>query len=571
VVAASGARRRLTAIAGVVTAIAIAAAAVAWLRSRSSTEQRAVSSPAPVTRPTPVPLLKRVAVGAFENRTGDGSLDSLGKQIEDRTAEVLAQIGRVEVVSGPESAEAVVQGAYAKQGGTIELRAELRSVAGKKLMATAGPVELPTGRAREVIERLAQDTAGRVASYADPFLAPIGHAIHLPNLAAYREYVQAIELRHRGETARSLQHFEKGAELDPGFILAPLRVSYDYFNRSQYEEAASVCEKLIKLQSGFTPVERALTEEMESRLRGDRRSAYEAIRRAAELAPGFNQLPLRAGILQVQRNLPREALTWFAQTDPEAPEVPAMWWAYWAGRTEALHMVGEHARELEEAQQGRRQSPASLILLSFEVRALAALGRTGEVEAVLREASSLTSDWDAGLTAGDRKRLAADELLAHGHIQASGAALEQAEEWFRSRPPPEATLEIVRSGLWNVLYRRGKLNEARALGEALRREFPKSVEYLGRCGALAARQARPDEAQKISNQLRDLDRKYLFGEHTLWRSRIAALLGDREIALKLLREAFAQGAAFGVWLHRDVDFESLQGDPGFRELLQPRG
>lgn len=67
------------------------------------------------------------------------------------------------------------------------------------------------------------------------------------------------------------------------------------------------------------------------------------------------------------------------------------------------------------------------------------------------------------------------------------------------------------------------------------------------------------------------DRPYLFGRHTLWRARIAAVLNERSDALTLLREAFAQGEAYGAWLHADAAFESLRGDAGFRELLEPKG
>jgi len=168
-------------------------------------------------------------------------------------------------------------------------------------------------------------------------------------------------------------------------------------------------------------------------------------------------------------------------------------------------------------------------------------------------------------------RAAAYELLAHGHRSAVGAALEEAEAWYRNRPASEAKQESVRSGLWAVLYASQQWDEARRLGEALRRKFPENVEYLGRIGALAARQQRRDEAQRIADQLRNLDRKYLVGGHTLWRARIATLLGDHGAALELLREAFAQGVPYGIWLHRDPDLEPLRGDPGFRELLEPRG
>jgi serine/threonine protein kinase/tetratricopeptide (TPR) repeat protein len=566
----AGRQRRVMAVLGLGVSLLAVGGGVAWLRGQRLKEGAKPTAPlvAPVTRPTPVPLLKRVAVGVFDNRTGDPSLDSLGRQLAGGMAEVLGQIGRVEVATAVESAEAIVQGAYAKQGGMIELRAELVSVAGKTLIATAGPVETPVARAKEAIDRLAQDTAGRVASYADPFLAPMAHAIHLPNLAAYREYIQGKERLDHGDRARALPHLEKAAVLDPGFALAMVRASGAHRSLSQHAQGEVICQKLTARGSELTPLERALVSFEESMLKGDRRAAYEAQRRALELAPAWNAFRWNAGYQALWLNRPREALVFFGQTDPEAPEGPPVFF-YWSLPTQALHMLSEHDRELEQAQQGRQQARASLWGLGYEAQALAALGRTAEVETRLREASSLASDSDAN--AGDQMRVVADELRAHGHGPSAHAALDQAEAWYRGRSASEAKTSALREGLVATLYRRGQWDEARALSEALTREFPEHVTYLGRLGTLAARQKRRNEAERIADQLRDLDRKYLLGEQTLWRARIAALLGDHRTALELLREAFAQGQAFGTWLHRDVDLEPLRGDPGLRELLEPRG
>ncbi len=52
---------------------------------------------------------------------------------------------------------------------------------------------------------------------------------------------------------------------------------------------------------------------------------------------------------------------------------------------------------------------------------------------------------------------------------------------------------------------------------------------------------------------------YLRGSHTLWRARIAALLGNRDEAVQILRPAFREGVGHGLWIHIDADLESLRG------------
>ena len=67
-----------------------------------------------------------------------------------------------------------------------------------------------------------------------------------------------------------------------------------------------------------------------------------------------------------------------------------------------------------------------------------------------------------------------------------------------------------------------------------------------------------------------MKRPYLFGRHTVWRARIQALLGERDAAVALLRDAFARGYPHAHGLHIDLAFASLRDYPPFQELLKPK-
>ena len=56
----------------------------------------------------------------------------------------------------------------------------------------------------------------------------------------------------------------------------------------------------------------------------------------------------------------------------------------------------------------------------------------------------------------------------------------------------------------------------------------------------------------------------------MWRARIQALLGEREAAVALLREAIARGYPHMHALHTDVDLEALRDYPPFQDLLRPK-
>jgi hypothetical protein len=62
-----------------------------------------------------------------------------------------------------------------------------------------------------------------------------------------------------------------------------------------------------------------------------------------------------------------------------------------------------------------------------------------------------------------------------------------------------------------------------------------------------------------------------FGRESYWQACIAALLGEKERAMTLLHDAYTQGRAFTIWLHRDMDLEPLRDYPPFQELLRPKG
>ena len=102
-------------------------------------------------------------------------------------------------------------------------------------------------------------------------------------------------------------------------------------------------------------------------------------------------------------------------------------------------------------------------------------------------------------------------------------------------------------------------------------EDPEDVIFKGALGALAARRGDDEEARRISRELETTDQKYLFGWHTYNRACIRALLGERDVAVKLFQDSFEQGRPFGIHIPRDIDLEGLSDYPPFQELLEPKG
>ena len=239
------------------------------------------------------------------------------------------------------------------------------------------------------------------------------------------------------------------------------------------------------------------------------------------------------------------------------------WYYYWGNFTFAHHMLGNHKKELKVARRGRKQYPELLSTLWYEVRALAALGRIKEINKLLDECLNLPPqrDW----TPAGVMRNAAHELRVHGYKEEALEIAEHAISWYKAHKD-----EDYRSSLAWTIYVAERWEEAQAIYEDLHQEFPDNVNYLGAIGALAVRMGNKEEALKISDQLKNIQRPYLFGFHTYWRACIAVLLDEKELAMRLLREALGQGTSY-TGLHPNMNLESLWDYSPFKELIKPKG
>ncbi|UCC74138.1 MAG: hypothetical protein JSV86_06145, partial [Gemmatimonadota bacterium] len=536
-------------------------------------------------------------VAVFENQTGDPSLDPVGRMAQDWITQGLAQTGLVDVVpttaalqsyryveaesGAPQGldrvralaeetgAGTVVWGAYYRQGESIQFQAQITDAAQRKLLsaldAVSGPLESPL----EGIELLRQRVMGVLGELLNPRLGPWAtEARQPPTFEAYNEYAEGAEHFFRRDYREALQHFYQAAALDSTYVVPLSHAVVAHMNLGEYAQAESLANVVNRSREQLSPAMRSLQDWHDAMLRGDWAGTLRAARQAAELAPAWAVAHYAVALSALRVNRPREAVEVLERIDPERGAMRG-WVPYWSVLTAAHHVLGDHRRELEMARRGRRQYPDLLSTLSYEVEALAALGRVAELSERLDE--SFTLPPQSGWTPAGVMRRAAIELRAHGHPEAAREVLERAIAWYRARPSDEAATRGRRYGLARALYLAEQWGEAQSLFEGLAAERPESLNYKGYLGVLAARRGEREGALRIEAQLRRLDRPYLFGDHTYWRACIAALLGERERALSLLRDAFAQGVSYGAYLHAEYDLEPLRDHQPFQELLRPKG
>ena len=96
---------------------------------------------------------------------------------------------------------------------------------------------------------------------------------------------------------------------------------------------------------------------------------------------------------------------------------------------------------------------------------------------------------------------------------------------------------------------------------------PDHLTFLGFLGVVAAREGKRDEALRFDRTLQAMSPRYLYGRHTMWRARIHAVVGERDAAVALVQEAYAQGYPRGGVMHLYPSLMALRDYPPFRELL----
>ena len=550
---------------------------------------------------------KRVVVAVFENQTGDKSLDPVSKMAADWITEGLSRIGSVEVVptslvfelartsQGPEQdkdpvialaeetgAGLVVSGTIYANGPTLQIQAKITDAVANKMIYAVEPANGQRERAMEVLEKIRGRIIEAVAACQSTATDLLAEEARPPIYEAYQEFLLGEELQ-AVDISTEIVRLNRALELDPDFLAPRVLLMAAYYNIGQFAEAAKQLELAETGRARLTPVQRNLMDYWRAVLAGREEEAVRAGREVLKLAPGDVNTVYNLSADLLMTNRPKEALDmlekpihWELLINPRKP----FGCFYFGNITVALHLLGQHERELAEANRCRQIYPDLLPSRWFEVTALVALGRLGEMEKVIQECENLNSRLG---TPGDVMFFASAELRVHSHREDSIKMALRAAEWYRGHQKSAPDPELMRSQTALCLYMAEKWEEARIQFETLAKEHPESLFYRGYLGTLAARRGDRVGAAKILDELLKTDRPYLFGENSYRAACIASQLGENDRAVALLRETVSQGFAqpvssqkgllqwWSMTFHESMDLEPLRGYPPYEELVRPKG
>ena len=549
------ARRRLLWMAGGAAALALFGTALAFL-------------PRPVVTFDP----KRVVVAGFENRTGDSTFAPVSDIAADYVARGLAATGLMHEVYDARAtarevgepvpmgaggglrlakrvgAGTVLSGSYYLEADSLHFEAQLLDGQTGQLIV---PLQPSIGLAREktrVVEQLRQRVMAGLSMVLGSEFDTWQAASLPPTYEAYQEMLAAK--RSGFEFADAAEHLARAAALDTTFTGAQTARAVMLWLSNQCDAVDSIVSRLEPKRHLLPAADMGQLDLAAASCRNDADGALQAVRKALESVPRSLYFTILGSVVALEHLRPEESLEILKRPDVEKLGFSEnSLYNSWLGMT--YHMLGDYRRELA---------------VSGHAGALAALGRVTEAE------QEATRALPAQHTSGDpwpvpmSSECTALELQAHGHPEAARRIRERIIAWYGTAIN-DATRDDTpcMAAYFSVFYYAGRWDAARAGYELLLAKDSTSIKAHAALGALAVRRGDLAEAERMEAWLAAHE-----GARTSRaRARMAALRGQRQRAVDLLREAFEQRLAGRMFLHLDPDFESLRDFPPYRELLGP--
>ena len=523
----------------------------------------------------------RILVAAVESGSGARAPTGIGKLAADQLIAMISRVETADVLTAAvvsSSSDAAIASAR-RSGAALVVEVVSQALASEQLFEARiydtrtrevlyfsphfkATVEQPT----TALDPLAQAVAGAIAAHLDPGFGGLQVTSAPPLLESYLEYWAGGDLLER-DYPRAVSRFQRASRISPGYLLPRLVLVMAYDNQGDRVNVAAQMAQIADNAHRLTTAERLLVEYMRESLAQRSESALRALFEAEKLAP--RSFIINYGIQQEALRL-HKPLVGVAAFDRLPLNDRIRRYNGWrlAALTRSLHLLGEYNREAAESRRAQEYEPGNAFYAQDEVRARAALGDVPGIIKVIDDI--LTTPVTTATPAAVIER-AARELRVHGHRPASLQIANRGVDWLASGQTAAGANVGQRAARARLLYLAERWSDADALFARLASERPESIEYIGYRGAIAARQLDRRRAVAFEQRLQRWDDPDAHGAHTYWRAAIAALLGERDRAVVLLRDAFGQGHDRGLRIHASPEFEALRDYPPFAALVAPSG
>jgi len=458
-------------------------------------------------------------------------------------------------------------------------------VATGRIVRAVGPILAKAGEPVTALDEVRSRVMTALASAINSHAAQAFEAGEIPTYDAYQAYVEGWDAFWHGDGERAKALFLQAAHRDTGFTAAGLAVAVAASNSNQCGPVDSLTRVLHARTPGLNRVDELSLRIAAARCRGRNEEMLRLTLERADLEPGNSGDAMSAVAAALLANRPARALELLGRIDPAvdlAWSTDTTHSGYWGGVAEALDALGRHREELTAADHLLPGAPLTRVWLRGS--ALAALSRSAEVLALLDSALALpveTSD-DLGLAPFTDGRpeytvtpawvanWVARELAYRGDTVTARQAAMRAIGWYRGRRADERnTIEERLVAAWS-LEMIGAYPEAERIARQLVAEDSANVDFRGELAGLAAERGDTALANSLDRWLAAQPVARVGWSASIYRARVAALLGRRDSAVVRTREAFDEGM-WPRWLHQEPALVPLRARPDFAALIKPRG
>ncbi|MEX1310330.1 MAG: protein kinase, partial [Candidatus Sulfomarinibacteraceae bacterium] len=561
--------------------VVVAAITSWWALTRDDGDEKSASTAVEI-----VP--NRFAVVPFENRTGDPSLEPIGGLAADRIAQGLAamevdqyhseadmvpssRIRELLATGTPATATAiadatgariVVMGSFSRHGDQLEFDGSITDSSTGEVFHAFEPVAASVDDPGPALATLRNHTVIVVTDHISPVFGIFADK-NLPLFEAYELFMAGVRTYWAsGDPAQALGLFQRAMAVDPNFN----RVRFWLLMAAPEAYAGPLLDDLEKRSDQLTAKQLLFIQAKKAQYARNWEAQFRALRDLIELAPGYRYL-YRLGITAaVFSNRPRAAVGHWEKAEALGGEDRGDWWS----AAEAFHLLGRYEEELALVENVLLESSNSDMERQAQARALVALGRLDEVEQLVGDMlKSYQTEGESGLFMVE----VSIYLRAHDHLDEARAMADRAAKWF-SRALEADESPNLQSGYLNSLLQGDRFDDlAAAAGEIHDPENWNSLQRLVYLGIAAASAGDRSTAAEAADRLLELGELPENPRHsaTYYRSGIAAHLGDREEALRLLRRSISEGMPYGIHFHMDRAIEPLRDDPEFQEIVRPKG
>jgi len=460
-------------------------------------------------------------------------------------------------------ARIVVMGSFIRRGDLLEFDGSITDSSTDEIFHAFEPVAAPIEDPTVALSTLRDHAFIVVTDHLNPILGLLADE-RLPRVEAYKLLLTALRNYWAGEYRQAMAVAPRALEIDPDFN----RVRLWLLMPSDKTMAGPILDELDERRDQLTARQLLFIQMKKAQFASDWETMYQAVRSLIDIAPDYGYFyRIWAEYAALRSNRPAAAIEfWKRGTEIEGKETEIGS----HGTAEALHLLARYDEEFAVGEYLVSQNPNDQWGRVTVARALIGLGQIDEVEQLVDD---MLQAFQSGETGGVLMLQVARELRAHGYFAEGRAMADRAAEWYGRLLESEEDADS-REGYLTALLVGDRfeelVDEIRALQDPFNCDEFFFVALMGVGSAHTGDRATSMEAMERLETLSDCP-----AEHGGWASYmqacIAAHLGDREEALRLVRRSFAEGFRYGIYHHNNPFNEPLRDDPEFQEILRPKG